>query len=317
MRWLSFTVCLLGVGRVGRGEASEALRRFEYAQLHMGVRTRLVVYAPDEPVASQACAAAFRRIAELEDLLSDYRPTSELMRLCARAGGPPIRVSSELFFLLQRAQDLSRRSGGAFDVTVGPYVALWREARKTGEFPSAEKLRQARRTVGWRKVQLDPKARTVRLQVSGMRLDLGGIAKGYAGDQALAVLKQHGLHRALFEAGGEIVVSGPPPDRPGWRVELPIPSPGGKSRVLTLAHAALSTSGDTEQFVEFDGRRYSHIVDPRTGLGLTHRLVVTVVARTGLMADGLSTAVSVLGPEKGRALVRAFPGTAIYLQQGR
>jgi len=290
------------------GEAGGSLQRFEYAQLHMGVRTRLVVYAPDEPTAARACTAAFQRVAELEDLLSDYRPTSELRRLCAQSGGPPVRVSAELFFVLRRAQDLARRSRGAFDVTVGPYVALWRNARKTGKWPSKEELRQARRAVGWWKVQLDPKARTVRLQVPGMRLDLGGLAKGYAGDQALAALQKQGLRRALFQAGGDVVVSGPPPGRRGWRIELPPASPGRRGRVLTLAQAAVSTSGDTEQFVEFQGRRYSHIVDPRTGLGLTHRRLVTIVARTGLTADGLSTAVSVLGPEKGRPLVWSFGG---------
>lgn len=314
--WFLLLACLLGMRGAVEGGAEGSLRRFEYAQLHMGVRTRLVVYAPDEPTAVRACTAAFQRIAELEDLLSDYRPTSELRRLCAQAGGPPVRVSAELFSVLRQAQDLARRSRGAFDVTVGPYVALWREARRTGKFPSGEELRRARRAVGWRKVQLDPKARTVRLRVPGMRLDLGGIAKGYAGDCALTVLRQHGLRRALFEAGGDLVVSGPPPGRRGWRVELPPSSPGGKGRVLTLAYAAVSTSGDTEQFVEFQGRRYSHIVDPRTGLGLTHRRMVTLVARTGLVADGLSTAVSVLGPEEGRALVRSF-SALLYGANGR
>jgi thiamine biosynthesis lipoprotein len=315
----------------------------------MGVRTRLVVYAPNEATAARACTAAFQRVAELEDLMSDYRPTSELMRLCAQAGGPPVPVSDDLFFVLQQAQDLARRSGGAFDVTVGPYVALWRNARKTGQFPAEEELQRARRMIGWRKMRLDPKARTVRLLVPGMRLDLGGIAKGYAGDGALAVLKEQGVTRALFEAGGDIVVSGPPPGRRGWVVELFDTRQGGDRetrrqgdketglrsrgdraakqgrqgdretgrwvRTLTLAYAAVSTSGDTEQFVEFHGKRYSHIVDPRTGLGLTHRLAVTVVARDGLTADSLATAVSVLGPEKGPALVKTFPGASVYVRR--
>jgi thiamine biosynthesis lipoprotein len=320
---------LLAVMVSSAGRAGGPLTRYEYAQLHMGVRTRLVVYAPEEATAARACTAAFQRVAELEDVMSDYRPTSELMRLCAQAGGPPVPVSEDLFLVLQRAQDLARRSGGAFDVTVGPYVALWRNARKTGQFPSEEERRRVRRLVGWRKMRLDPPAQTVRLRVPDMRLDLGGIAKGYAGDGALAVLKEQGLTRALFETGGDIVVSGPPPGRRGWVVELFDARRGGdretgrqgdqetgrRMRTLTLAHAAVSTSGDTEQFVEFHGKRYSHIVDPRTGLGLTHRLAVTVVARDGLTADSLATAVSVLGPEKGPALMKTFPGASVYIRR--
>lgn len=281
----------------------------------MGVQVRIVVYAPDESTAVRACEAAFRRFAELEEVLSDYRSTSELMRLCARAGGPPVPVSAELYFVLERALEMSRRSEGAFDVTVGPCVALWRKARRTGQFPAAEELKQARALVGWEKVRLDPSRRAVQLLVPGMRLDMGGIAKGYAGDCAQEALRQHGITRALVEAGGDIVVSGPPPGQKGWRIEIANAGSGSTPRTITLANAAISSSGDTEQFVEFHGRRYSHIVDPRTGLGLTDRIAVTVLAPDGITADSLSTAVSVLGAAKGRALVKAFPGASVYIRQ--
>jgi thiamine biosynthesis lipoprotein len=239
------------------------------------------------------------------------------MRLCARAGGPPVPVSPELYFLLERALDLSRRSGGAFDVTVGPYVALWRLARKSRELPSVAALKKAGRRVGWRKIRLSGKARTVQLRVPGMRLDLGGIAKGYAGDEAIAVLREHGVTSALVEAGGEIVVSGPPPGQVGWPVEIPALGSGEQDRVVRLANEAISTSGDTEQYVEIGGRRYSHVVDPRTGLGLTNRISATVIARDGITADSLSTAVCVLGPERGPALVRKVPGTRVYVRRAR
>lgn len=312
-RVLLVWICAAALGRAGE---DVPLTRYEYAQVHLGVRTRLVVYTPDEATAARACTAAFQRIAELEDRLSDYRPASELSRLGAQAGGPPVPVSDGLFFILQRARDLSRRSDGAFDVTVGPYVALWRRARQTGQFPSEEELRQARRVVGWWKMRLDPQTQTVCLLRPGMRLDLGGIAKGYAGDCALAVLRRWGVRRALFEAGGDIVVGDPPPGRPGWVVELFGDHPASKGKALTLANAAISTSGDTEQFVEFNGKRYSHIVDPRTGLGLTNRIAVTVVARDGLTADSLATAVSVLGPKRGKALVGTVPGATAYVRRG-
>jgi thiamine biosynthesis lipoprotein len=219
--------------------------------------------------------------------------------------------------VLERAQKLARRTSGAFDVTVGPYVALWRQARRTRILPPPAELRRTRASVGWRKVRLDPKQRTVHLLVPGMRLDLGGIAKGYAGDEAIATLRKNGITRALVEAGGDIVVSGPPPGQKGWRVELQNPSSVRRSqpRTLSLAHMAISTSGDTEQFVEIDGRRYSHVVDPRTGLGLTHRLMATVVARDGITADSLSTAVTVLGSQRGEALVRSIPGAQVFVRR--
>jgi thiamine biosynthesis lipoprotein len=298
------------------GAGGAPLIRFQYSQLHMGVEVRLVVYAEDEAKSAAACSAAFQRIAALEDIMSDYRKTSELMRMCAHAGGPPVAVSKDLFIVLERAQQLARRTEGAFDVTVGPYVALWRQARRTSTLPSPEELRRAGAAVGWRKLRLDPRRRRVQLLAPGMRLDLGGIAKGYAGDEVIATLRRHGITRALVEAGGDIVVSRPPPGQKGWRVDLPTSrQPRSQPRTLTLAHAAISTSGDTEQFVEIDGRRYSHVVDPRTGLGLTHRLMATVVARDGITADSLSTAVTVLGPERGKALVQSVPGARFFIHR--
>lgn len=292
-----------------------SLTRYQYTQLHMGVQVRIVVYAPSQAMAEKACAAAFHRFAQLDEIMSDYRATSELMRLCAKAGGPPVPVSEELFRVLEFAQEVSRRSEGAFDVTVGPMVALWRKARRSRQFPTQEELAQARALVGWQKVKLDAEKRTVQISTPGMRLDLGGIAKGYAGDEAQAVLKRHGITRALVEAGGDIVVSGPPPDKPGWEIQL-MATPGDPSpRTLALSNVAISTSGDTEQYVEFGGKRYSHIVDPRTGLGLTDRVVVTVLAPNGITSDSLSTTISVLGAEKGKALAKTYPGVTAIIRR--
>lgn len=296
-----------------RGTLEQGLRQYHYTQIHMGVQVRIVLYAPDAETAARACEAAFHRIAELEDIMSDYRPTSELMRLCAQAGGPPVRVSDDLFLVLQQAQALAQRTGGAFDVTVGPYVRLWRRARKTGQFPSAEELQRARARVGWRKMRLNPDTKTVQLLVPGMQLDLGGIAKGYALDCALATLKQQGITRALLEAGGDIVVGEAPPGEPGWRIEIANAVP--EKRFVTLVNAAISSSGDVEQYIEFNGKRYSHIVDPRTGLGLTNRLAVTVIAPQGITSDSLATAACVLGERKGRELIRSVPGARAYVRR--
>lgn len=305
MRYLPVSVALAGTVAWGlAGAADESpLARYQYTQLHMGVQVRIVVYAPSRAAAETACEAAFERFAQLDQTLSDYRPSSEINRLCDAAGGPPVRVSRDLYRVLERAQQVSRRSGGAFDVTVGPLVALWRAARKSGRLPADPELRAARALVGWRKVRLLPRERAVRLATPGMRLDLGGIAKGYAGDCAQAVLRRRGIRSALVEAGGDIVVSDAPPGRAGWEIEA---QERGGTRTLVLANSAVSTSGDTEQFVEVDGRRYSHVVDPRTGLGLTTRVAATVVAPDGLTSDPLSTAVCILGPEKGPAFAAAW-----------
>jgi thiamine biosynthesis lipoprotein len=294
--------------------AEAALKVREYKQIHMGVLARIVCYAPDDATAETACRAAYNRIAALEDIMSDYRPGSELSRLCRQAGGDPVPVSEELFYVLQYAYEISQRSAGTFDVTVGPYVKLWREARKTGVFPDRQKLGEAKALVGYNKMKLDREKRTVQLTVPGMKLDLGGIGKGYACDEALAELRRHGVNSALIEFGGELVCSDAPPGKPGWIIEVTNPQPGGMSKKIFVKNAGVSTSGDTEQGMEFEGRRYSHIVDPRTGIGLTNRLLVSVVAEKGITSDPLSKALSMLEPEMGIALAKSY-GAKAYIRE--
>ena len=269
----------------------------------MGVQVRIVLYAPDEAVAEAAARAAFGRIAALENVMSDYRPTSELMRLSAQSGGHPVPVSDDLFAVLAQAQHLAQLSEGAFDVTVGPHVQRWREARRTGRLPAPDVQAATANRVGWQHVHLDSAQQTAQLTALDMQLDLGGIAKGFAADEAIKTLTHHGIDQALVEIGGDIVVSGPPPGQDGWRIRIENAEAGRPD--TTLAHAAISSSGDTAQFVEIGGRRYSHVVDPRTGLGLTNRIAVTVIAPSGLLSDGLATLLGVLGPERGAALVKA------------
>jgi FAD:protein FMN transferase len=292
--------------------AGPALQRYTFVEPHMGTRFKVILYAPDESTAAAAAKDAFAHIAALDGIMSDYRPTSELMQLCKKAGGDPVPVSEELFFVLARAQEVSRRSDGAFDVTIGPVVKLWRRARRTQQLPDKQELADALALVGHDKMKLDAKARTVQLTKAGMQLDLGGIAKGYAADEALAVLKKHKIDRALVAAGGDIAVSGPPPDAEGWNVGIaPLEDPDARpARYLLLKDAAVSTSGDAEQYVEIDGKRYSHIVDPKTGIGLVGRMSVTVLAKNGVTADPLAKVPAVLGPEKGLPLVEETEGAA-------
>lgn len=285
------------------------LQRFEFRESHMGSEFIVSLYCADEDVASAASRAAFDRIAELDAILSDYDVNSELSQLSDRAGGPAVPVSEDLFVVLTKAQQLAQRTDGAFDVTIAPVVKLWRRARRRFEMPDAQQLAEARALIGWKNVWLDPDARTVELTVAGTRLDLGGIAKGYAADEALKILKKLGLTQALVAGAGDIVVGDAPPDRGGWVIGIaPLETNAPPSRYLSLVNRAVSTSGDAERFVVIDGVRYSHIVDPRTGLGLTGRSSVTVVAADGATSDSTATAVSVLGPEAGLALVEATEG---------
>ncbi len=280
----------------------------------MGVDVRIVVYSRDKDQAERACAAAFERFAELDSIMSDYRVDSELTRLCSKSGGRPESVSKDLFIVLQRAQEVAERSQGAFDVTCGPLISLWRTCRKTGVLPSEEAISQAKTLVGWRNMVLDSQHRTVFLLKSGMRLDLGGIGKGYADDCAMSVLKKHGIRSALIEAGGDIVVSAPPPDQSGWNIKLANAVTPGQSPDLSLADCAISTSGDTEQSVTIGGKRFSHIIDPRTGQALTDRIQVTIIARNALTSDSLSTAVSVLGKVQGEKLVQTYSRTSSFIR---
>jgi thiamine biosynthesis lipoprotein len=278
----------------------------------MGTQFRILVYASDEDTARKASRAAFDRIAALDASMSDYKDSSELMKLCAKAGGDPVPVSEELFFVLSRAVEVSAMSDGAFDVTVGPVVRLWRRSRRTHKLPDSDDLKKALALVGWKNIELDPKKRTVKLLKAGMLLDLGGIAKGYAGDEAQKVLKKHGITSALVAAGGDIVVSDAPPGAQGWKIEIqPLdPKETEKPKHLFLKNAAVSTSGDVNQNVEIDGVRYSHIVDPKTGLGLTGERSVTVVAPDGITSDSTTKVVMILGEEKGFKIVEGMKGVS-------
>jgi thiamine biosynthesis lipoprotein len=295
---------------------SAAVKRREFSRLRMGTEFRIVFYTDDEALANRAADAAYARVKDLDAILSDYDPESEAMTLCRESGpGRPVAASPDLLRCLQSAASVSKSSHGAFDVTVGPLTGLWRIARRERRLPEQAVLDEARARIGYENVRIDPEAQTVELLRPGMRLDFGGIGKGYAADEALAVLERHGIRRALVAAGGDIVLGDAPPDAPAWRVGIaPLDRPDGPpSRTLALVRGAVSTSGDVFQHVEIAGRRYSHLVDPRTGLGTTDPSSTTVVARRGTEADAWASAVSVLGPERGLAAIEKLDGAAAYV----
>ncbi|GIW91472.1 MAG: FAD:protein FMN transferase [Pirellulaceae bacterium] len=311
----AFMLVLCAELAIGLLSAQEAAQLFEASQSLMGTQVRILAYADDRERFDQATRAAFDRIAELDSILSDYRSDSEVMRLCATAPhNEPVAVSDDLFEVLRLSQQISEASGGAFDVTVGNLSRLWRRARRQRARPPADLLEAARATVDYRQIELDEHNRRVKLTRPGVRIDFGGIAKGYAAEQALRVLERHGLKSALIDAGGDLVIGEPPPGEPGWKVAIAaLERDQLPTERFHAARCAIATSGDLWQYIQIEGRRYSHLLDPRTGWGVEGPRSATVVARNGAVADALATAVSVLPPEQGLRLVEQFHAVMLYM----
>jgi thiamine biosynthesis lipoprotein len=276
-------------------QVAGTLRRYEFVHPQMGTLFKLVFFASNDTVATRAAKAAFDRVDDLNLIFSDYLPESELNRLCAKAGtGEKVPVSDDLWRILKLADCFSRKSAGAFDITVGACSRIWRRARHLNVAPDPADLRRARRLTGFRLIRFDKKHRKVKLKKPGMQLDLGGIAPGYAADECLRILRACGIRAALADAGGDIAAGDPPPGRTGWEIAFPVDA-GAAQRTLIIKNCGITTSGATYRYMEINGVRYSHILDPRTGWGLTHRILVTVQAPDATTADAWATALSVSG----------------------
>ena len=312
--WKSIAISLL----TACAGVAAGWQKIEVESPHMGTLFRIIVYAQDqdEAAARAAIVLAYARIAELDQKLSDYKPNSELNQLCRAAYAKPIPVSADLFEVLQVAQSISNQSNGAFDVTVGPLVRLWRQARQNQQLPAAETIATSRTHTGFHNVRLLAKNRSVKLLKPQMQLDLGGIAKGYAADQAFKVLQQAGFSRSLVAASGDIRVGDAPPDRNAWHIALD-PYSKGSTETIELINQAVSTSGSAEQSFEAGGIRYSHILDPRSGLGLTTPIAVSVIASQGIFADAWATAFSVLGPVGSVKIQRKLRGINVIFFDAR
>ena len=264
----------------------------------MGARFVVLIDEDDKIKAQEGAHAAFKEAERLNMVLSDYESSSELVRFSESSRtGEKFMLSQDLFEVLSHSQGLAQETEGYFDVTIGPLSRLWRIARFQQKMPPEIKLSSALNRIGYRKMGLSQDDRSGTLKTPGMVLDLGGIAKGYAADRMVETLKGKGLSRCLIDAGGDLVLGDPPRGTRGWRVEI-----GGLRHqdlpVLHLSNLAVATSGDLEQFVVIEGKRYSHLIDPGSGLGLTTQCQVTVLASTGMEADSLASAFPVMGLTK-------------------
>jgi thiamine biosynthesis lipoprotein len=306
---------LLTVPQVAVAEEPKPLQRFDFEQIEMGVEFRIAVYACDSGVANKAVRAAFDRVRDLNSKLSDYDSKSEVRQLCEKTAGIWHPVSQDLHRVLLHARRLSQESDGAFDVTIGHYTKLWRRARRQKTLPEASELTQPSRRTGFRLLEVDPQKTRVRMKIEGMRIDLGGIAKGFAVDEALKTLRKAGVDRALVDGSGDIAVGNPPPGRARWRIEIAAlrDSPKADPVSIEIANCAVATSGDAFQAVKISEKSYSHIIDPRTGWPLTTSSSVTVVAPTGMEADGLASAVSVLHADSGVRIAEGRKQTEAFV----
>lgn len=286
--------------------------RYVYEKGMMGSPFKLVFYAPNDSIAKIASENAFKRVEELNEIMSDYRDGSEINRLSARSGsGEWVKVSKDLFDILAISQDISAKTDGAFDATLGPLVQMWRHATRKGIFPGSEEINEAKRRTGYKKMKLDPKSQSILLTQKGMRLDIGGLGKGYAAEEAIKELKKLGITAAMMDAGGKIVLTNPPPGSKGWNINVSNGSDSLKS--MQLSNVALATSGPTYRYMEYKGVRYSHIVDPKTGIGLLFHVRTTVISPDGTVADALATAFSVAGITKSKKFMKHFKDSKVWL----
>jgi thiamine biosynthesis lipoprotein len=287
----------------------------------MGTLANAVAIADDADTSVQCVKAVFDQLRGIDDLMSDFIQDSEISKVNQNAATAPVKVSDATFEVLKRALDFSKATEGAFDITVGPLVDLWRSAAEANSTPSEEQISQAREKVGYEKLILDPNEMTVQFAIEGMRLDLGGIAKGYAIDKAIEAMQKLGALGGMVDLGGDIRCFGiPPKKRDTWLIGLDDPrhpqdilTAAEPLLVIKLNDTAIATSGDYQRFAWIQGRKYSHIYDRKTGYSSKDLSSVTIIANNATDADALATAVSVMGPEKGLELIENIPDTEAIL----
>ena len=301
-----FTRFFLSISIAGFSlHANAQLKRFSFTEQKMGSPLMIVMYCTDSAQASTLARQSFQLVDSFNHIFSDYDSSSELMQL--NAVGQSIHTSPVLWQILLESKNAYEKSSGAFDITVGPLVKEWRRARKAKQFPSQQKIDSIKKLTGFSSLSFDTVQKKILLK-KGMSLDLGGIAKGWIAQKVINFLKEQQVPNALADAGGDIVIGDAPPTTAGWSIGINVPESKEDllAQSLLLQNKAVATSGDAYQFIEKDGKRYSHITDPKTGYGVTFQRNVTIIANDGSTADWLATACSILPIKKAKKLAASM-----------
>ena len=311
MTWRSFTTGLVIIVS-SYAQAETNAQKYTFERSLMGTRFAVTCYGSNEEQSKAAADAAFDAAEKINQVASDYIADSELLALSKHPAGEAIPVSPLLFTLISQALDFAKKTDGHFDPTLGPLTKLWRESRRRKSLPEPAILAAAHAATGWEQLILDPQNSTASFTKPQMRLDLGGIAKGQAADAMLRVMVSHNFPSSCITAGGDVRLGDPPPGCKGWKIGVKSTSEN-ESEILTLANCAVSTSGALHQSIEIVGTRYSHIIDPATGLGLTHTTAATVIAPTATMSDALATACCTAPSDTARAMALAAGATRVII----
>ena len=272
--------------------------------MKMGSPFNLIIVSTDSIKAKHLAQKSFQLVDSLSHIFSNYDSSSELSKINTSAGLLPYKMSATMLDLVQKSQYAYIQSKGAYDISIGPLSSLWRNARKAKLFPEASTVLATKKLVGLGQVKINKRLGTIFLPVSGMQLDFGGIAKGYIAQRVIDYLKTSGIQQALADAGGDIVMSGAPLNQKGWLVGVNVPETTDDllNKKLQLSNCSVATSGDVYQYIEKNGVKYSHIINPITGYGVTNLRNVTIIAKTGATADWLATACSILPIKEAKKL---------------
>lgn len=305
------------LGSPGAPGSGPAVAHYRGSHASMGTTYRIQLYGAGREDLGLVAESAFDEVDRIDRLMSVYKRNSAVSFINRRAGREPVRVAPELFDFLQRCLAFSRQSQGAFDVTVQPLMRAWGFFGGEGRLPSETELRKVLRRVGYRKLSLDPGRRTVRFGRDGMALDLGGIAKGYAVDRVVSLLREYRIESALVSAGGSTVFGlGAPPGKTAWKIKVRDPAfprdPQRSALTVALENRCLSVSGSYENSFSVEGVTHSHIMDPRSGRPVQGVLSVAVVAGSGMEGDALDNALFVMGPEKAHGYLKRYPRVQAY-----
>lgn len=290
--------------------------RFQFQEQKMGSPFGIIMYAEDSATAADIAQRAFLLVDSLNMIFSDYEKNSEINKLSSCAGRDSfISVSPLLFDVLRRSKEAWRISDGRFDITIGTLSHLWRGARKANRFPQDSLIKEALLKTGMRYLILDEQTKSVKLQKPGMALDLGGIAKGFIAQYILNFLKHNGYASALVDAGGDIACGDAPPEKEGWSIAVSLPIQNRvMSRNIVLKNQGVATSGNLYQYIEHNGKKFSHEIDPKTGYGTLNRKTVTIVSSDATLSDWLATACRLSSVRKSKRMAKRMNARMLILE---